>query len=232
MHPFDWLLFRRSLLAAGVATGITAAVVVATDEATSTAAMRVARMSAFAPLIAAIAALSIVSHARARGELRAVECLGVAPWRAARGAALAALVVGCIGIVFLVSPYADAASLFPAVRSAIEWTIDANGHAARALGVVITSNGSITLAPRIAEMARVAPAAWAALPSLAPIAFAVSPWAVTPMPHAMRAASIAVAAMATVLCLHLVAAARFGPLVGTLASVPLILATLRGRARG
>jgi hypothetical protein len=206
--------------------------VVTTDEATSTPGMRVARMAAFAPLIAAIAALSIVSHARSRGELRAVECLGVAPWRAARGASLAALIVGGSGIVVLMTPYADAASLFPLMRSAVDWTIDPSGDVAHSLGVLITSDGRIALMAQVAETARVRPAAWAALPSLAPLALAVSPWTVTPMAPALRLASVVAAGMTTVFCLHLIAAARCAPMVGVTAAIPLVVATLLGRARG
>jgi hypothetical protein len=231
VHPFDWLLLRRSLLAAAIAAGVAASVVVTTDEATSTAAMRVARIAAFAPLIAAIAALFIVSHARSRGELRAIECLGVASWRAARGASLGAFLVAAMGTALLVSPWADAASLFPVVRSAIEWAIDPNGHAARAMGVVVSSDGSIALTARVAEQVRVAPAAWAALPCLLPIAATVSPWAVTPMSHATRGISVAAAGMAAVVCLHLVAAGRLAPSIGVVACVPLLAATVIARAR-
>lgn len=205
------------------------AIVVATDEATSTAAMRVARMAALTPLVAALATLSVVAHARSRGELRAVECLGVPPWHVARGAALAALWVGALGVSALLTRWADATSLFPAVRSAVDWTVDPNGELARAVGVVVSADGTIALTALTAHPARVTPAAWAALPSLAPLALSVPAWAVTPMTLLGRGGSIAAAAVLAVVCLHLVAVGRFPPALGAVTFAPLLAATAIAR---
>lgn len=208
---------------------VAAAVVVTTDEATSTAAMRVARMAALAPLVAALATLSVVAHARSRGELRAVECLGVPPWRAARGAAVAAAVVAALGMIALLTRWADATSLFPAVRSAVDWSIDANGRLASALGVVVSADGTIALTALAPHPARGSPAGWASLPTLAPLALFVPSWAVTPMSLAARGGSIAAAAGLAVVCLHLIAAGRVPPAWGAVTFAPLLAATTIAR---
>ena len=230
MHPFDRLLLRRSMLAATVATALAAGIVVSTDEAASTIAMRLARMAAFAPLIGAIAALSVVAHARSRGELRALECLGVPPWQAAHGAACGALLVSVAGVGVLLSPWADAASLFPIVHSAIDWTVDANGLAARTLGVVVSSDGHVALTGTL-QRVRTPPQAWAALPCFAPLAIAAPSWAVTPMSSSTRALSFALSGFAAVVCLHFVAAGRFSPLLSAVAVSPLLASTFNSRLR-
>jgi hypothetical protein len=230
VHPFDWLLLRRSTLAAAVVAALTAGIVVSTDEAASTAAMRVARMAAFAPLVAAVAALSVVAHARSRGELRALECLGVPPWRAAHGAAQGALLVAATGIAVLISPWADAASLFPVVRSAVDWTMDATGLLASALGVAVSGSGKITLTSALSMRPHVLPQAWAALPCFVPLAAVVPSWAVTPMSSSRRASSVGVTGLVAVVCLHFVAAGRFNPFISVAAVIPLLAATLRARS--
>ncbi len=227
--PFDQRLFLRTVAAGLLAWVACAGVVVTTDEATSTLGMRVARLAALTPLVAAVAALLVTAHARVRGELRALESLGHPPWIAARGAAAAGAILVLLGAAFLVSPLADASSLFPAVRAAVDWHVDAGGFVARAAGVVLMDDGAVHV-HRASVVGR-APSisAWAALPSLGTIGLAVPSWAVTPIRLASRLASVGLTFALVVTGLHLVAAGRAPASVGFLSAAPLFLTTALAR---
>jgi hypothetical protein len=220
MNAYDRALFRRALLALAVLLALTAATIVVTDEATSTPGMRLARISALAPLMVAVAILAVGGHARARGELRAIEALGVAPWTSLRGAERAGAVVAAASLLVLVAPFTDATSLLPAVTPPVDWAVASDGSRATAPGLVVLASGVIrATAPTAPSLRHVA--AWAAVPCLAPIACVVPGWAATPMTFAARMSSGVVTALLVVLGLHLVAAARVPTGLTVFAALPM-----------
>jgi hypothetical protein len=229
VNPYDRALFRRALLALGVLTLVAFAIVWATDEATSTLGMRLARLSALSPLLTATALLGIGAHARARGELRALLALGATPWRALRGAELAGLALAVASLVVLLAPFTDATSLLPAVHPATTWTFSSTGTSALAPGVVVYASGALNVTGAALSSPPSRTAAWAALPCVAPIAFVVPPWASTPMPFVRRAWSAGATSLLAVMALHLVAANRMPPPGALAASVPIAIALWRSR---
>ncbi|HVW26417.1 MAG TPA: hypothetical protein VHC69_13705 [Polyangiaceae bacterium] len=229
MNEYDWALFRRTLFAFAVLLALTTATVVTTDEATSTAGMRLARIAALVPLLVIVAILAIAGHARVRGELRAVEALGVSPWIALRGAERAGAAVAAMSVLVLVAPFTDAASLLPAFTPPIDWTMASDGTRATAPGLVVLANGVIeaTRAATAPTFHRVSP--WAAVPCLAPIACVVSAWAATPMQLVLRLFAGASTALLAVVGLHLVAAARAPSWLAAAASLPMAFSLWQAR---
>ena len=229
MSAYDRALFRRTLLASAVLLVLTAATVLATDEATSTAGMRVARLSAIAPLVIAMAILAVGGHARARGELRALEALGAAPWTSLRGAEYAGALLAAASLAALVTPLADATSLLPAVAPSIDWTMNADRGRATASGLVVFASGVIEAARTAAVPASHRIDASAAIPCIAPIACLISAWAASPMRVALRLSSGVTTMLLAVAALHLVAASRLPPLGAMLASLPLAASLVHAR---
>jgi hypothetical protein len=223
-------MLRRSLGAILATAVVAAAVIVATDEPGSTLGMRIARLAALSPLLVATSVLGVAAQARAHGELRALEALGASPWRGARGAAVAGVLVAAASVAVLLSPWADVTSLFPAVHPPIDWRLDPDGQSARAAGAVVAADGAIALAATLVPLSAAALAPWAALPCLAPIAAAVPAWSVTPMSSAARATSVTATAAMAIAALHLTAAGRVPPGWGCVAVVPLVAATALARA--
>lgn len=224
MHPYDHALFRRALFAIVVLTLLAAATVVATDEATSTAAMRMARIAAISPLVSAVAMLGVAAHARSRGELSALEALGAAPFRTLRGVELAGVVAAALGMVVLSLPSTDATSLLPAVHPVIDWHLVDGGSRAIAPGIVVHADGVIeTTRAALAGPSRTR-AAWAALPCIGPVACVVPAWSATPMLLARRLASGGATVVLVIVALHLVAAERIFPLLASVACAPLCIA--------
>ncbi len=230
MHPFDTSLGRRALLAMAIALVLTASIMVVTDEAASTMGMRAARLAALSPLVAALGALAVTAHARARGELRALEALGATPLRAAFGAAVAAWLVGALGVLVLVAPGTDGASLFPAVHPIASWIIDSSGKFATAAGAVVFDDGRIVLSSATAVHAASSPRAWAALPCLLPIALTAPIWAVLRLGALSRLLSASVCAAAVIAVLHGIAAGLLAPFAGLVAGLPLALALHAARS--
>ena len=113
MHPFAWSLARRAAVVIAACACLAAVIVVTTDEATSTAGMRVARLAAMGPLLACLGVLAVCSHARLRGEIGALEALGMPPWEASRGAAVAGWAFSAVTLALLALPWVDPESLFP-----------------------------------------------------------------------------------------------------------------------
>jgi hypothetical protein len=229
MNAYDRALFRRALLAQAVLFALTAGTIVATDEATSTLAMRLARISALAPLVVAVAILAVAGHARARGELRSIEALGVAPWSSLRGAERAGAAVVAASLLVLVAPFTDATSLLPVVTTPIDWTVAIDGSRATAPGLVVFASGVIRTTQAASAPSFHHPTTWAVVPCLAPIAAVISAWAATPMSAALRASSGLLTALLAIVGLHLVAAARVPALLTVLAALPMGLSLWRAR---
>jgi hypothetical protein len=215
LHPFAWSLAKRAS--------------VATDETTSTAGMRVARLAALAPLLACLSVLAVCGHARLRGEIGALEALGMPPWDAARGAALAGWAFGGVALVVLALPWVDPGSLFPRFAPPIDWVMDATGRAARSRAATVFADGTIEIGSRAVAGGTQSPARWAALACLSPMAACVPAWAVTPMRTAVRLATLLASAALLIVVLHLVASGRVGAWLGPIASVPLWAALFDAR---
>lgn len=232
MNPYDWALFRRTLLASAVLTAFTIAIVVATDEATSTVATRAARIAALAPLVIAVALLGVSAHAESRGELRALEALGLSPWASRRGAERAGFLVAVLGLSVLVAPFTDVSSLLPAVRPVVGWILSPDRTVATAPGLVVNANGVVemTAAAALPAFDR-ASALNGAIPCVAPVACAAPTWAATPMSLVARLSSGVLTALLVIVALHLVAAARISPPLGAAASLPMWLAAWSLRRR-
>jgi hypothetical protein len=212
------LAYHRSLWLRSVATGLLLGVVAlgvmaATDEGGSTPAMRIARLCAFTPALAALGAAATLELARSRGELRALEALGVSPWGAAFGATLGGWFLGGLAVVGLMLPWSDVAALFPTVTSHDTWVGNA-GRAAqlldRAHGVAVGVSGAVhwVEALPLAEGVEPSPGRGAAIACFAPLAFVTPTWIAAPLPIARRGVEVALTFAIAVLVLHAVAAGR------------------------
>jgi len=231
VHPFARELARRTVAAIGTSAALAAGIMVATDETANTFAMRLARLAALTPLCAAVGILAVCAHASARGEIAALEALGAAPWEARRGAGIAGWVFGGVSLVVLASPWVDASSLFPRITPVIDWTMAADGLVARHAGLSVFADGSIEITRTRVTPVAGGPSGGAALACLAPLAFGVPAWAVTPMSKALRSGSLLATATFLVVVLHLIAADRMNAASGVLVSAPLYAALVYSRRR-
>jgi len=111
------------------------------------------------------------------------------------------------------------------VHTAVDWAIDPLGRFASAPSVFVTASGSITLAAPGAPVLRAVHSGQDALPCLAPIAYLVGPWAVTPMSTITRALTLTTSGALVVASLHLIAADRV-PAIFAAGSVLPLLSTL------
>jgi hypothetical protein len=229
MNVYDRATFRRALFAIGALLALAAAVVVTTDEATSTASMRLARLAALSPVVGAASLLGIAGHARAGGEVAALEALGATPWRALRGAEWAGLVLGAVAVAVLSTRWSDATSLLPAVQPVLDFVVDGRGARAAGAGLFIEPGGAIHLAALHAPGTSAARSPWSVVPCIAPVALLMPPWAVTPMPLLRRAASGGATFVLVVTALHLVAAARLPAVAASAAALPVLIALTASR---
>jgi hypothetical protein len=207
-HRSLWLRSVAMALLLGV---IALGVMVATDEGGSTPAMRLARLCAFTPALAALGAATTLELARSRGELRALEALGVSPWGAAFGATLGGWFLGALAVAGLMLPWSDVAALFPTVTSHDTWV----GQVGRttelvdpAHGVAVGVDGGLRWVEAL-PLAQVAdPGRRAAIACFAPLAFVTPTWTAAPLPIARRGVEVALTFAIAVLVLHAVAAGR------------------------
>jgi hypothetical protein len=191
--------------------------------------MRLARLGALGPLLGCVSALAVCAHARARGEIGALEALGMRPWEAARGAAIAGWVFGVLSLSVFALPWADPSSLFPTFVPPIDWIVDLDGAAARSTAATVLADGTIVLAAQATARTAPSPGSAAALMCLAPMALVAPPWAVTPMRGRARAISVVLAAALLIVVLHAIAARRIGAWSGVFASVPLVVSVFAAR---
>jgi len=224
MNAYDRASFRRALFAMGALLALAAAVVFMTDEATSTASMRLARLAALSPVVGAASLLGIAGHARARGEVAALEALGATPWRALRGAEWAGLVLAAVAVAALSTPWSDATSLLPAVQPVLDFVVDVRGAHASSAGLFIEPSGVIHLAALHAPGFSPTRSPWIVVPCIGPVALLMPPWAVTPMPLLRRAASGGATFVLVVTALHLVAARRLPAVAASAAALPVLIA--------
>src|SRR5690606_29874609 len=164
MSPFDRSLALRVVGVVFVTAALAAVVIVATDESGSTAPMRVARLCALQPALAALGCWAVQAQAEARGELRALLGLGASPWRLCRGPCVAAWGLGALALVTLASPWADPSSLFPVVAPAA-WERVGGQLVDPVHGVSVDARGALRFlgqsARRVAQGPGAAAACWA-----------------------------------------------------------------------
>jgi len=232
MHPFDRALFWRSLALTALAVLLALGVVVGTDEAFSTWRMRAARMSAFAPALAALGAGGALAQARARGELRALQTLGVRPWRLGLGPMLMGWGVGLVSVGLLASPLVDASVLFPRIAQSEPWTWHEGVLVSVAHGVQVAADGQIELeAAAAAAAGGFAATGVAAILAVGSLAAVTPAWVSAPISGLWRSVSSCATVALTILLLHAVAAERL-PLAWLAAgSLPLAAQALRAHLR-
>lgn len=222
MTPHDTQLFWRTLGASVLLLALVLGVVVATDEAYSTAAMRVARLCAFAPLIAGVALVASLQRAERRGELRALAGLGASPWGAAWGALCAAWLFGCVASLVVLTPLADVTALFPEPPVRSGWTLGGAGFFEPARGIEVVADGTVRfLEPEPGRTAFSKPGGWQAMSTLLPQALVLPGWLAAPIRPRTRAWGFGLTLAFTLLALH---AAALGQLSGLL--LPLVAAPI------
>src|SRR6187551_2272482 len=203
MTPHDTQLFWRTLGMCCVVFLIVVGVVVATDEAYSTAQMRVARLCAFAPLVAGVALVLSLNRAERRGELRALAGLGASPWAAAWGALCAAWLFGGFAALVVLTPLADVTALFPEPPVSSGWTLGGAGFFEPARGIEVVADGTVRfLEPEPGRTAFSKPGAWQAMSTLLPQALVLPGWLAAPIRPRTRAWGFGLTLGLTLLALH------------------------------
>jgi hypothetical protein len=218
MSPFDRALALRALAFSGLLLVVATGVVVATDEPLSTLAMRVARLAALAPALAALGAAFALAQTRTRGETRALGALGASPWRLSRGARWAGWAVGLVATAAVASPWSDARALFPAATAPSVWHQTGAALLDRADGVRVAASGALGwLEPERLLAGKFTPSSTAAALAVAAIALAAPAWVSAPLSRAGRVAGAVIGACLFIVSLHAVAAGRIaqGWLVAT-----------------
>jgi hypothetical protein len=231
MDPFDRWLLLRTLGWVAIGYLLASGIVISTDEAFSTASMRLARLCAFAPGLVAIAVAAAHAQATARGEFRALAALGASPWRLARGSMLCGWGVGCLAVMLLMSRWADVSALFPAFGPAHVWLPLGAALAEPFQGVVVEPGGDVYWTPRGGSPTTMAPSASVAVASVAPLAAVVPVWMSAPLGLLTRLTGAGAALFLAVVLLHAVAAGRVPELTVTLAAAPLLAQATVGHRR-
>jgi hypothetical protein len=211
---YDWLLARRALVLGLAIAFVCFLAIASTDEESHAVGAKVGRLTAFLAASGGLGAFIASGQARARGELRALAAVGVAPARASLGAALGGALVGAGGPILLFARAVDIAPLFPRLPAPTTfrlltptaWQDGVRGVVFRASGEIAPAIGAATL-PVVsgAPVPRIA----AAL-SLAALAAALPLWGTAHSPPPRRVLVAVSAALVTVVAFHLVAASR-GP---------------------
>jgi hypothetical protein len=189
-------------------------VIAATDEESRTLGARLGRLAALAAASGGLGAFIASQQARARGELRALFALGVAPLKASLGAAVGGAIVGALGPLLVLMPSIDIAPLFPRLAMGPSgfrpvgpeaWLDAARGVLIRASGELGPMSGAIAPTMTAVPAPRVAAAV-----SLAVAAVALPLWGTADTSGLRRAVVAVAAALVGVVAFHLVAASR-GP---------------------
>ncbi len=222
MTPHDSQLFWRTLGACFLVLGLVLGVVVATDEAYSTAPMRVARLCAFAPLIAGVAFVVTLQRAERRGELRALAGLGASPWGAAWGGLCAAWLFGGVASLLVLTPLADVTALFPEPPLTSGWTVGNNGFFEPKRGIEVVADGSLRfLEPGAGRAAFSKPGGWQAMSTVLPQALVLPAWLAAPLRPRTRAWGFGLTLAFTLLALHAAALGRLSTILLPLVAAPI-----------
>jgi hypothetical protein len=232
LHGFDRLLARRALAFTALALVIAVGVTLATDEPYSTSRMRVARWCAFAPGLSAVGSAIALGQSRVRGELRALEALGVAPLRAGRGPMVVGWLLGFFACVVLVTPLADATALFPVLNVPGRWIVDAGALVDPVNGLRVLRDGSLVVgAGQAGQGAAFVPSGAAALFVVMPLALAMPPWSSAQIGWMGRIGGALFTFGAVVVLLHAAAAGRVAPLWTAVSALPIIVQAIFAHAR-
>jgi uncharacterized membrane protein YqaE (UPF0057 family) len=219
MTAYDRLLFARAIGLSAALLAVTAAVLVATDEPTSSFGDRAARLAILAPLVSAFSAAILAHSAARRGDTAALLVLGAHPLRAGAGLVLGAMAVGTLGAAALLAPSGSLAALFPMLPSS-PWVVSDAAFLAPAAGVSL--HGDVAaFGPPVGHSAstpsRAATAAFALV-----AAALLPPWAVMPGGGPVKALVVVASALAAVVAFHGVAAGA-SPAVLPLSLVPVLV---------
>lgn len=232
VHPFDRLLFRRTLVLSALFGLVALAVMVLSDEAESTAGRRVARLAALAPGLGTAAALLVIEQARTRAEIAGLVALGLPPWQACRGAMVAGWTVGAAAVLLFLTPWSDPASLFPRLPEPGSWQVEGDWFVNPSAQIALDVEGGIHgLGRQIPAQPEPDQRLWAVL-GVGPLALVAPPWAVTPLSVTRRIAGFLLSLAATIVLLHLVAVRLLSATWLGLAALPLVLQLWHGRCRG
>lgn len=148
-NAYDRSLARRAIALSLLASVIVVLVVVTTDEGAGFA-RRAALCAMLAPLSGALGAFGASRLARARGELRALEAIGVHPARAPLGATFGGALVGVVGTIVVLAGVADLEPLFPRPVESASWTETEGGGMREATrGILVGRGGSLAVEPPV-----------------------------------------------------------------------------------
>jgi hypothetical protein len=202
-------------------------VVASTDEAYSSWQMRMSRLALFGVPASAIAIWFTQAGLVRGGEQRALLSHGVSPLGSAKGAIVAAWVVGALATLVLLSPWADLSSLFPRVTAGTPWVAVGQGLLDPEQGILVTRDGSIqafTASRRGVEgqFSERAAALYAALPLYAMVPL----WVAEARPSLSALAAVVCSAAALLVSLHMVAARAWPPWSLVAAAVPFLVTLL------
>lgn len=236
MTPHDTQLFWRTLGSSVLVLALVVGVVLATDEAYSTAQMRVARLCAFAPLIAGVALVISLQRAERRGELRALAGVGASPWGAAWGGLCAAWLFGVVAALIVLTPLADVTALFPAPPVTSGWTVDGARFFEPSRGVEVVADGTVKFVGAARGRAAFSkPEGWHAMSTLLPQALVLPGWLAAPLRPRTRAWGFGLTLALTLLALHAAALGRLSwvllPLVAAPIGAQLAVALERSRSQ-
>jgi hypothetical protein len=224
LTAYDSLLARRALALALVLCALLFLAMLGTDDAASTHAGRLGRLSGLSSLAGGGGAYLALAQARARGEMRALSAIGLTPARAVLGPVTGGAVVGGLGAALALVPGVDLTPLFPhAVPLDGGWVFESGAWIDRARGIRLAQDGAMTRSA-IAGAADVAVSSTpvtATIVALAVAALALPLWATAPAVLPRRACVSFVVASAAVFVFHLVAAHQIGAM--TLLVPPLLL---------
>jgi hypothetical protein len=224
LTAYDTLLARRSA-ALGLAIALLLFLtMLGTDDAGGTHASRLGRLAALTSLAGGAGAFLGAAQARSRGEIRALEAIGLTPFRASLGAVMGGAVVGLFGVALALVPGVDLSRLFPrALPAEAIWTREAAGWLDPAHGVHVTAEGLRWAgAPSYIDRATSSPAPLAeTVVALAVAAVAFPLWATARERLPRRALVCFAVASAAIFVFHLVAAQRTSAM--TLVLPPLFL---------
>jgi hypothetical protein len=205
---FDVRSFARSL-AIGLVVSLLAAVVMSvTDGDPGGLATRVARLGALAPVFGALGSSLALAQARGRGELLALESIGVPAWRQAAAAVGAAMLLGAAGAVSAVSRASNLDALFPRVAQS-DWVLLADGAwSSASAGARLGESGLEWTGAGAAQVPAAAASSLAVLFAILAASVALPVWLQVRHRVGERLAVGIAAALGQVALLHLVGAAR------------------------
>jgi hypothetical protein len=235
-RAWDRRLALRAASIAVLTASVALLVVVATDDGAPWR-RRLAMIAALAPIAGAVGAFAARGVAEARGELRALEALGVSPLRGALGATVGGTLIALVGPALLALPHADLAALLPRPPMPRVWVVE-SAHAMRelTLGLRIAAGGVLERTAQSALPDAVVTSRAAVVVAMLLLAIGAPTWASTPAPARRRAGVGAAALVVAIASFQAVAAGRLSQaalaLAPALLLVDVALARYLGRARG